>query len=1186
MADICHNWQHWICGLFNTETDKKKEADYICPKCRLTDIEDGKWVPQTLLRAKDRPRTNLSDHIEKRLFTRMKQEREETAKSWGKELENVSEAVDLVVRVVVYVDKELERIEGVDACIFGMYVQDTCCREVMLSGSRWLNKEQQKQKVMTLNRALDALVHASRCRNIDCSYQDYQTIMRLLRHASRCSVVYAGGGQDLGRSRHRVYLQWTLSWDRNQRMQRHIASCDTNSSGSGSKNMNIPIASMANLFTESQIKQHLSSFNQNKKAMWSENTEASSDQILCHLYYDAVYMAPPPSDHIEQRLFTRMKQEREETAKSWGTELENVSEAVDLVVRVVEYGSQCNGSNNRCVYISYLDSVKYFQPQRKTASGSCPLLNGQDYIFYYHPESQKTTKEEKLRQWYELMLKKASNEGIVVGHNNFYDQFFVPKREENIKITAARLTYFDGAFWSRNAEALSKKLDKSLNKRTLKTLEQENPTNDVLVMQQVGDKVQDKKKNLMIVHLQHMSCKTTSGKKSMYGEATSPDNHMDAVDRRLNIMSGGGTSSNKATLDESTLAKELKSDSPLFLDELQVGVTGIIFVMLCRIWDVCTVTGRYLSTDMVVFDALGNAIHCSARYNVAHNFIKLKEGIIYCIKNFVVHPNKEEYRIRKDDAFMMEFNGATSARKYLAKAVGFVRHPFQLVKLDSMLQDTLLMLEDPFNNEQALEPWTSTWPTKGVRCLESHYEGGGALGDTLIEKKTKDVWGYRAVIRLNDPKLKTLGKRGIECIFVGYVEHSTAFRFYVLKPNDSVAINSIIKSRDAIFDENRFSSVPRLSQKSLVIGTKDIGGLVVLKKVTEEDDPKALDEAMKFQDIAFWKEAINDEIDSIMGNNTWVLADLTLGSKPLGCKWIFKRKLKVDGTVEKFKAILIIHQMDVKTAFSHGELDEEVYMNQPQGFIMPGNENNVCKLVKSPKQWHQKFDEVVLSNGYLLNQANKCVYSKFNESGKGVIICLYVDGMLIFATDQVQSHYIKKVVKKFNYFNCTSVSTPMDISEKLVKNKGKLSKYTSNLLTQHWQAIQQISNTEYNSYTSGWVFQLGGRAISWASKKKTCITGSIMKSDIMALAAAGKEAEWLKNLLLKIPLWSKPITPISIRCDSVATLEKAYNQMYNGKSRHIGVRHSMIREPVKNRVVSIEFVRYQQKLADHDEGTG
>nr|GFC86472.1 zinc finger, CCHC-type [Tanacetum cinerariifolium] len=89
-----------------------------------------------------------------------------------------------------------------------------------------------------------------------------------------------------------------------------------------------------------------------------------------------------------------------------------------------------------------------------------------------------------------------------------------------------------------------------------------------------------------------------------------------------------------------------------------------------------------------------------------------------------------------------------------------------------------------------------------------------------------------------------------------------------------------------------------------------------------------------------------------------------------------------------------------------------------------------------------------------------------------------------------------------------------------------------------------ISNTEVISSTSGWVFLLGGGAISYASKKQTCITGSTMESEFVALAATttSKEAEWLKNLILEIPLWVKPIAPISIRCDSAATLAKAYSQ--------------------------------------------
>ncbi|GJU87594.1 zinc finger, CCHC-type containing protein [Tanacetum coccineum] len=597
--------------------------------------------------------------------------------------------------------------------------------------------------------------------------------------------------------------------------------------------------------------------------------------------------------------------------------------------------------------------------------------------------------------------------------------------------------------------------------------------------------------------------------------------------------------------------------------------------------------------------------------------------------------------------------------------------------------------------------------------------------------------------------------------------HTTAKWFYVIEPNDSVSINSIIESRDAIFDENRFSSIPRLKdiipnvqesqmydhaddvpseipgprkgkrvwkaksygfdfQLYLVEGSRDQVGSQYSYCYSIEEDPRTYNEAMQSRDAAFWKEAIDDEIGSIIENNTWVLSDLPPCCKPLGCKWIIKRKIKVNGTIDKFKARLVIqgfrqkegidyfdtyapvarittirlllalaaihnlviHQMDVKTAFLNGNLDKEVYMKQPVGFVMPGYEHKLCKLVKSlyglkqaPKQWHHKFDEVVLSSGFLLNQSDKCVYSKFDNSGKGVIICLYVDDMLIFGTDQnqvdktkkflssrfsmkdmgeadvilgikikrenkgiviTQSHYVEKILKKFNREDCSPVSTPMDPVEKLKQNTGKpvdqleysraigclmyamtstrpdiayvvgrLSRFTSNPSRQHWKAITRvfkylrgtkdyglsyvgypsvlegysdaswINHVEDSSSTSGWVFLLGGGAISWASKKQTCITGSTMESEFVALAAAGKEAEWLRNMIHEIPIWPKLIAPISIRCDSAPTMAKAYSQIYNGKSRHLGVRHSMIRELIMNGVISIEFVRSQKNLADH-----
>ena len=76
--------------------------------------------------------------------------------------------------------------------------------------------------------------------------------------------------------------------------------------------------------------------------------------------------------------------------------------------------------------------------------------------------------------------------------------------------------------------------------------------------------------------------------------------------------------------------------------------------------------------------------------------------------------------------------------------------------------------------------------------------------------------------------------------------------------------------------------------------------------------------------------------------------------------------------------------MDVKTTFLNGDLDEEVYMKQPMGFVVLGQENKVCNLVKSlyglkqvPKQWYQKFDEVVLKNSFHISDIDKCVYTKF-----------------------------------------------------------------------------------------------------------------------------------------------------------------------------------------------------------------
>jgi hypothetical protein len=101
---------------------------------------------------------------------------------------------------------------------------------------------------------------------------------------------------------------------------------------------------------------------------------------------------------------------------------------------------------------------------------------------------------------------------------------------------------------------------------------------------------------------------------------------------------------------------------------------------------------------------------------------------------------------------------------------------------------------------------------------------------------------------------------------------------------------------------------------------------------------------------------------------------------------------------------LLIHQMDVKTTFLNRELDEEIYMEQLAGFVANGQEGMVCKLLKylfvvkqAPKQCHEKFDRTLTSVGFVVNKADKCVYYWYG-GGEGVILCLYVDDILILGT--------------------------------------------------------------------------------------------------------------------------------------------------------------------------------------------
>nr|AAL31047.1 putative polyprotein [Oryza sativa Japonica Group] len=389
------------------------------------------------------------------------------------------------------------------------------------------------------------------------------------------------------------------------------------------------------------------------------------------------------------------------------------------------------------------------------------------------------------------------------------------------------------------------------------------------------------------------------------------------------------------------------------------------------------------------------------------------------------------------------------------------------------------------------------------------------------------------------------------------------------------------------------SEVPRRSKSQMT--AKSFGDDFIVYLV--DDTPKSISEAYASPDADYWKEAVRSEMDSIVANGTWEVTERPYRCKCVGCKWVFKKKLRPDASHG-----LLVHQMDVKTTFLNGELDEEIYTDQPDGFVVEGQE------------------------GFAVNEADKCVYYR-HGGGEGVILCLYVDDILIFETNLevinevksflsqnfdmkdlgvadvilniklirgengitlLQSHYVEKILNRFGYIDSKPSPTPYDPSLLLRKNKriarnqleysqiigslmylasatrsdisfavSKLSWFTSNPGDDHWCALERVMRylkgtmelgLHYSGYpavlegysdsnwitdvdeikaTSGYVFTLGGGAVSWRSCKQTILTRSTMEAELTALDTATVEAEWLRDLLMDLPIVKKPV-PVSL----------------------------------------------------------
>ena len=218
------------------------------------------------------------------------------------------------------------------------------------------------------------------------------------------------------------------------------------------------------------------------------------------------------------------------------------------------------------------------------------------------------------------------------------------------------------------------------------------------------------------------------------------------------------------------------------------------------------------------------------------------------------------------------------------------------------------------------------------------------------------------------------------------------------------------------------------------------------------EEPKTLKTALKYTN---WRTAMHEEIDALHQNNTWSLVPRPPGANVVGSKWIFRTKMKEDGTIDRFKARLVakgytqipgldfgetfspvvkaptirvilslavrfkwpLKQLDVKNAFLHGTLNECVYMEQPSGFVHSQYPDHVCLLHKSlyglkqaPRAWFDKLSTCLISIGFTCSKADSSLFI-YRHDTNFIILLVYVDDVIITGNN---STFISGLIQRLN----------------------------------------------------------------------------------------------------------------------------------------------------------------------------
>nr|GEV52139.1 hypothetical protein [Tanacetum cinerariifolium] len=266
-------------------------------------------------------------------------------------------------------------------------------------------------------------------------------------------------------------------------------------------------------------------------------------------------------------------------------------------------------------------------------------------------------------------------------------------------------------------------------------------------------------------------------------------------------------------------------------------------------------------------------------------------------------------------------------------------------------------------------------------------------------------WDYALESAVRILNMVPTKKRSVKCIFVGYPKETMGYYFY-FSPE-----NKVIVARN--------TRAPNRLCLNIEVEDDEVGDL---------GEPANYKATMLDPDKVIWQGAMDDEMNSMKVIKVWIVVDLPPNAKVVRNKWLYKKKTDMDGKVHTYKARLVakgytqtygidyeetfshvtdirairilmaitayydyeIWQMDVKTAFLNGRLDEDIYMEQPEGYVDPKYPNRVCKLQRSiyslkqaSRQWNKRLDEEIKKFRFIQNRDEPCVYRK--ASGSDVV---------------------------------------------------------------------------------------------------------------------------------------------------------------------------------------------------------